>query len=100
MGRIFFSLSEKSQQDLEIKSVPQSVIHLAKRLSKEGKEKEKDYGSAVVDYLKKIDSSLSKTDLGNKIKTFIESMDPSFMRTSTCLVPNIRGAISRCYKKF
>ncbi len=97
-----FSLSEKKEQNLETKSISQSVIHLTKRLSEEAKEKEKDYGSAVVDYLKKIDSSyrrkgiLSQTELGNKIRTFIETMDPGLREqilisclTTEELSPNI-----------
>lgn len=78
-----FSLSDKKEETIDTKFLSQSVIHLAKKLSEEAKEKEKDYGSAVVDYLKKLDSSyrrkniLSKTDLGKKIQTFIETMDPN-----------------------
>ena len=97
-----FSLSEKKEKIIETKSISQSVVHLAKKMTEEAKEKEKDYGSAVVDYLKKIDSDyrtkgiLSKTDLGNKIKTFIENLDPSLRQqilvsclTSEELSPNI-----------
>lgn len=97
-----FALSEKKEQNLGTKAISQSVIHLAKRLSEEAKEKERDYGSAVVDYLKKIDSSyrskgiLSKTELGNKIKTFVETIDPGLREqilvsclTSEELSPNI-----------
>lgn len=97
-----FSLSETKMQKKETQAVSQSVLHLAKKLSEQAREKEKDYGSAVIDYLKKIDTTyrqkgiLSKTELGNKIKTFIETMDPSLRQQilASCLTteelsPNI-----------
>lgn len=68
---------------MEERAISQSVVQLAKKLSEKTKKKEKDYGSAVVDYLKKIDTSsrqkriLQKTELGHKIKTFIETIDPT-----------------------
>lgn len=78
-----FTISKDDKEMVETRSVSQSVVYLAKKLSEQAKEKEKDYGSAVVDYLKKLDSSyrrkgiLSQTELGNKIKAFIETMDPA-----------------------
>lgn len=97
-----FAFSEQKELPTSEKSVSQSVVYLAKKLSEQAKEKEKDYGSAMIDYLKKMDSSfrrkgiLSQTELGNKIKTFIETMDPTLRQqvlvsclTTEELSPNI-----------
>lgn len=78
-----FNITGEKKETFQSQQISQSVLYLAKKLSEQAKEKEKDYGGAVVDYLKKLDSScrrkniLSQTELGNKIKTFIENMDPA-----------------------
>ncbi len=76
-----FHLSGGAEDKIQSNVVSKSVIDLAKNISQEARERGKDYSTAVVDYLKKIDINyrqkgiLSKSEFGKKIKTLIEEMD-------------------------
>ena len=61
----------------------QSVMELARKISRKGKEEGKDYGTAVVDYMKKVDQTfrqegvLRKTETGKRIADLVAAMDPA-----------------------
>jgi hypothetical protein len=71
----------------------QSVVELARKISRQGKEQGKDYGTAVVDYLKKVDQTfrqegvLRKTTTGKRIADLVANLDPALRQQilGTCL---------------
>lgn len=71
----------------------QSVMELARKISSQSREEGKDYSTAVVDYLKKVDQAfrqegvLRKTETGKRISDLVANMDPAMRQQilGTCL---------------